>query len=328
MSSSSTDKAALQNLRIHPDVHTVFYNPGIQVSQLQTERLYNKWILKALRKDLVTAIFKHKADIIALSELGEVNIGLGCSLSTWKESKSPAKDDDSHIVEDMLLEVVDTKEVRARNPAGFSVYAMGHYGLLVANDFVRIVDEPTIVGPLCPHQVFRKAQRFSFVPLSSSDENPAKPVELWNIHCPASKNHPYGSLAREQVCKFCQKHGGERVIWGGDLNQSHNALEMFKAQKNPWKVHEPGNAKHGDIALSRGVCVDLMHCCIGGGEAVGMQNAHVMVGLVLHPERANSSAMLLGYPARRTCAAIARSKARISKYSKNRKKYWRSTFLV
>ena len=95
MASSSTDKAALQNLRIHPDVHTVFYNPGIQVSQVQTERLYNKWILKALRKDLVTAIFKHKADIIALSELGRVNTGLGRTLSTWKKSKSLSKE--NHI---------------------------------------------------------------------------------------------------------------------------------------------------------------------------------------------------------------------------------------
>ena len=91
MSSSSTDKAALQNLRIHPDVHTVFYNPGIQVSQVQTEKLYNKWILKALRKDLVTAIFTHKADIIALSELGEITIGLGGTLARWKESNSKKK---------------------------------------------------------------------------------------------------------------------------------------------------------------------------------------------------------------------------------------------
>ena len=281
-----------------------------------------------LRVDIVKAIIEHKADIIALSELGRVNTGLGRTLSIWKESNSLPKENHYHLVEDMLLEIVDTEQVRNRNPASFTVYAMGHYGLLVANDRVRVVVEPTMVGPMCTHQAFRKAQRFAFVPISSSDEYPAKPVELWNIHSPASNKHPYGPLAREQVCEFCQRHGGERVIWGGDLNQSHNALEKFKAQNNPWRVHEPGNAKHGDIALSRGVCVDLMHCCIGGGEAVGMQNVHVMVGLVLHPERANSSAMLLGYPARRTCAAIARSKARISKYSNNRKRSWRSTFLV
>ena len=91
MASSSTDKAALQNLRIHPDVHTVFYNPGIQVSQVQTEKLYNKWILKQLRNDLVTAIFTHKADIIALSDLGEITIGLGGALAPWKESKRKKK---------------------------------------------------------------------------------------------------------------------------------------------------------------------------------------------------------------------------------------------
>ena len=86
MASSSTDKAALQNLRIHPDVRTVFYNPGILVTQVQSEKLYKKWILKQLRKDLVTAIFTHKADIIELSELGEITIGLGGALSTWKKA--------------------------------------------------------------------------------------------------------------------------------------------------------------------------------------------------------------------------------------------------
>ena len=135
----------------------------------------------------------------------------------------------------MLLEIVDTEEVRARNPAGFSVHAVEHYGLLVANDFVRIVDEPTLVGPMCSHHAYRKAQRFSFVPVSSSDENPAKPVELWNIHCPASANWPYGPLARQEVPAFCQKHGGERVIWGGDLNQTFVSLEKFKAKKIPGK---------------------------------------------------------------------------------------------
>ena len=152
-----------------------------------------------------------------------------------EESKSPAKHKYAHLVEDMLLEVVDTKEVRVRNPAGFSVYAVEHYGLLVANDFVRIVDEPTLVGPMCSHHAYRKAQRFSFVPVSSSDENPAKFVELWNIHFPASDNWPYGPLARQQVPAFCQKHGGERVIWGGDLNQTFVSLEKFQAKKIPGK---------------------------------------------------------------------------------------------
>ena len=289
MASSSTDKAALQILRTHPDVHTVFYNTGIQASQVKNETLYKKWILVRLRKDLVAAICKHKADIIALCELGEITIGLGNTLAGWKKSNSTKKEKCANLVEDMLLEVVDTEEVRARNPAGFSVHAVEHYGLLVANDFVRIVDKPTLVGPMCSHQAYRKAQRFSFVPVSSSDENPAKPVELWNIHCSSSNNYPYGPLAREQVPAFCQKHGGERVIWGGDLNSSVVFLEDHKAKKNPWKVHHPGNAKHGDIVLSRGVSVDLMHICIGGGEEIGMQRVHVMVGLVLHPECADNA---------------------------------------
>ena len=95
MSSSSTHKAALQNLRKPPDVHIVFYNPAIQVTQVQCWRLYNYLILRKLRVDVVKAIIEHKADIIALSELGGVNTGLGRTLSTWKKSKSLSKE--NHI---------------------------------------------------------------------------------------------------------------------------------------------------------------------------------------------------------------------------------------
>ena len=91
MSSSSTHKAALQNLRRPPDVHIVFYNPGIQDSQVQSSKLYNQWILRKLRVDIVKAIIEHKADIIALSELGVVNTGLGRTLSSWKKAKVFAK---------------------------------------------------------------------------------------------------------------------------------------------------------------------------------------------------------------------------------------------
>ena len=91
MSSSSTHKAALQSLRRPPDVHIVFYNPGIQDSQVQSSKLYNQWILRKLRVDIVKAIIEHKADIIALSELGEITIGLGNTLAGWKKSNSKKK---------------------------------------------------------------------------------------------------------------------------------------------------------------------------------------------------------------------------------------------
>ena len=91
MSSSSTHKAALQNLRRPPDVHIVFYNPGIQDTQVQLWKLYNHWLLRKLRIDIVEALFQHKADISALSELVVVNTGLGRILWTWKESKKSAQ---------------------------------------------------------------------------------------------------------------------------------------------------------------------------------------------------------------------------------------------
>ena len=43
MASSSTDKAALQNLRIHPDVHTVFYNTGSRIASYLLYHGPMKW---------------------------------------------------------------------------------------------------------------------------------------------------------------------------------------------------------------------------------------------------------------------------------------------
>ena len=147
--SASSAQAVLQNpsssaaaLEKPPDVHIVFYNPGIQKTQVHSEKSYNTWISNKLCADVRKAVLEHNADIIALCELGGIAEGLGPSLASWKTSNRGAKRGNYHLVEDMLHELVDDRRVKAKRPSGWTVHAVNHYGLLVSNDTVRLVDEP------------------------------------------------------------------------------------------------------------------------------------------------------------------------------------------
>jgi len=71
MSSSSTDKAALQNLRRHPNVHTVFYNPGILDEKMDEKMLMRSSEKSAEEKELKTKRDRIRAELIFDScELG------------------------------------------------------------------------------------------------------------------------------------------------------------------------------------------------------------------------------------------------------------------
>ena len=101
-----------------PDVRIVFYNVGIHKSQVESEWLYDNWIKGKLRSAVHTAVFQHDADIIALSELGRLEEGLGPTLMTWKTSTCAAKPGAYHLVEDMLLDLVDDPTILHNAPGG------------------------------------------------------------------------------------------------------------------------------------------------------------------------------------------------------------------
>ena len=279
--SDSRNEAVLKNLHEAKDINVMFYNVGIKDDQVKTPTLYENWILGKLRNDVQKSILLYSADIIAISELGRIEFGLGNALAKWKNSNGAPKTGNLHLVEDMLHELVDGSAVDAKNPAGFEVYASNHYGIIIAKDTVRLIDLPHAVGPVCTHQPWRMAQRCIF---TSAINSAVKPVELWNVHAPASKIHPYGPLAREQSCSFLQQKARPRAIWGGDINQSMYSLNVYKDSSHPWTPLAPGNSKHGDVVCTRDIDADILHIEIGKGEAEGVSDAHVMVGVALHPE--------------------------------------------
>ena len=257
----------------------VMYNPGIQSTHVRNEFRYARFITDGLKRDVTAAILEHNADIIMLCELGDIEEGLGPTLSLWKETDSLPKLGGYHFVEDMLHELVSDPIVHKKHPSGWFVHAVNHYGLLASRDTVCFVDAPRQVGPLTNHQAYRYAQRCSFTANTDSVAKPVHAVDLWNVHCPHSRKRPYSAGARTQVCQFMQRSAGPRAIFGTDLNQS-----LFALQQQRWHAGQPPNGKHGDIVCWEGVGLNLKHIRIGKGELLGVSDCHVMVGIELQTE--------------------------------------------
>ena len=197
-------------------------------------------------------------DVICLSEIGPITGVLEHALNKWMTPASaPDTSAQFPLVERMLRQLVD-------GAAEWKASAMAHYGLLINSTTVKLVQEPSLVGLHRPHPA-RVAQKFKISPLTGGVEKPAATTEIWNLHCPASTNHAYGIEARRGVWKTITETSAPCSVVGGDMNMTRfqvtgfNMETRFTEATRQWKVHEPNQAKHGDLALTRNVVAEPMH---------------------------------------------------------------------
>jgi hypothetical protein len=244
---------------LHVALGIVFYNIGLKEGQVSTENLYNKWILRNLRRDVSRMINEYNMDVICLSEIGPISGKLEHALSKWMTPASaPDTSGQFPLVERMLRQLVD-------DAADWKASAMAHYGLLINSTTVKLVQEPSLVGLHRPHPA-RVAMKFKISPLTGGVEKPAETTEIWNTHCPTSTNHAYGIEARRGVWKTITETSASHSVVGGDLNMTRFQAVGFNNNSEAtrqWKVHEPLQAKHGDLVLTRNVVAELLHMTIG-----------------------------------------------------------------
>ena len=254
-----------------------FYNPGLNKTQVQTPRLYNRHVLSILRRDVLT--MSRTMHVICLCELGPIDGSLETQLNEWMSpvptsfgmpgSSTVPVTADSRVskfpcVEKMLLELVE-------NSPDWRAYAMAHYGLLIKVTDVQLVNDPVLVGLYELHPT-RVAMKFQILPLTSSGGR-AEATEIWNVHCPSSDNHPnYGPAARAGVWQTISSSpaatGGtvSRRVVGGDPNYSRREVDEYNQRMPPhlqFRVFEPIIARPGDIALTRDVDTELVDISIG-----------------------------------------------------------------
>jgi hypothetical protein len=240
-----------------------FYNIGLNASQVQTEKLYNKWVLRNVRRDVNVMIEKYNMDVICLSEVGQMTHNLEHTLSQWMiRDREQVETGRYPLVERMLRELVD-------NSAEWKVFAMAHYGLLIRWKSVKLVEEPVLMR-LYNAQPDRVAMKFKIAPTSSSVEKPTEPTEVWNIHCPSSEALLYKLGARRGVWNTITHSSASSTVVGGDMNMSRFQVESFnnKVPANStrrWSVHEPQRGRPGDLTLTRNVFAEFVDMTIGIG---------------------------------------------------------------
>ena len=166
-----------------------FYNIGLLPSQVQSEKLYNKWVLRNLRRDVRRMVNEYHMDVICLCEIGGISGNIEGSLSHWMIHDSASTESQQcPRMQKMLRQLVD-------DAPEWQVYAMAHYGLLINSTTVELIEEPILVGLYKP-QPRRVAMKFKIAPAASSVGKPALATEIWNVHSPSSDDFNFGIDAR------------------------------------------------------------------------------------------------------------------------------------
>ena len=95
-------------------------------------------------------------------------------------------------------------------------------------------------------------------------------IDVWVQHAESCRGRGYPSLAREQTMEYFFDNVSGRGIVGGDLNMSKigikNVLRTWSSRTGhtqegidqrckSWQIHTLPEAKHGDLALPRGLTV-------------------------------------------------------------------------
>ena len=107
-------------------------------------------------------------------------------------------------------------------------------------------------------------------------------IDVWVQHAESCRGRGYPSLAREQTMEYFFENMFGRGIVGGDLNMSKvgvkSALRTWSSRTTrtqedsdqrykAWQFHSLLDAKHGDLALSRGLtATQISETRVGGNE--------------------------------------------------------------
>ena len=146
-----------------------WYNIGFQDTQLGQDRWH-----QCLEADLKELFMTHYADVVLLSECGEVGDGLG---SEWNR-------------------MMDAFCEQMRPNYNIRFWSEGHYTTLVDTEAIVVLDNPHLVSLRVRDAPYRQAQHLVVEPRDG------KPVVLYNVHCPASRRHPFQPQARREVVQW------------------------------------------------------------------------------------------------------------------------------
>jgi len=250
MSSSSAGKPAMDSssaAKPAMDCIVAFYNINWDKGRFEKPEKHEL----SLAADILTALDDFSADLVLLSECGEVGIGL--DPEQW-------------------LPMIG----RICGP-GFAVTHQSHYTSIVRKDTMEATAEPSLQGPLTilPNHEYRMCQHLQVVVKGSA----GKPIDIYNVHSPDSGERPLVLTAREHVLQWFARNAGTQALIGGDLNSSLPSLDAgFKHYPEFHYCYEAGHL-HGDLVIAKGLDAVSTPC-----EVTSTSKAHKMVVVMVTME--------------------------------------------
>ena len=242
-----------------------FYNVGIQLTELSGK----KWPSKqsALKADIIKAFDTHVLDILCLSELGELGVGIAAGLP------------------DRNVGAWMTELLRDSAIPPVHISTEGHYLTIAKTSRVK-VDRDSLVQGFDDNNTDRSFQHLR-VFVAGDDV----PISIINCHAPSSKKRPLTAscrkrylLAAHNVC------AGDRFVWGGDFNTGCiQFTAIMKGIDSRYSGEEgdissalqvcyshPMKSRDGDLAVSYGLAAIQTDSAVGKSHD-GVSDAHDLV---------------------------------------------------
>ena len=258
-----------------------FYNIGWMSTRLNNLKKHSA----TLNEDLREAIDDMDADVICLCECGEIGIGL--DPTKWLEA------------------------IRNICGMGFAIFQHSHYTVIVKMETMEIVQKPTLRGPMTPAQghEYRKCQHLQVKVKDSA----ANPIDIFNVHSPASSKRPLNATVREQILTWFRTNMSSQTLIGGDLNSSKFSLDAVLKRSGVHYLFEV-NAKHGDLVVCKGLHAESLACEISRtSDAHKMCVVMVTQKLAAKPaQQQSSSAASAAHPAQQQSVAQSSSAAQLA----------------
>ena len=140
---------------------------------------------------------------------------------------------------------------------------------------MEVLEGPDLKGPLCRAHEFRMVQYLK-ARLKDSAE---KPIDLFNLHSPASKKKPLIPTIRKQILEWLRANSGNRAFFGGDLNESRSSLDAFFTTCPDISYLYEKSHKHGDLVIAKGLPRAESAACAANATSDAHQMCAVMLPL-------------------------------------------------
>ena len=134
-----------------------------------------------------------------------------------------------------------------------------HYACIIRTCRIDVAKEPSLIEALSPlaDHVYRRCQHLQ---VTLKSQIAYEPIDVYNLHSPASKTCPLTSTVREQILRWLFINAGRRALVGGDLNTSLFSLETYLGKA--WHLYFQPKHKHGDVSCGKGITAQSMPCTI------------------------------------------------------------------